>query len=104
MLGGIHKKGDKFNLPKKYFGNISAFIYGKNKKFFNQKLKGKIKYENFSNVKDGLKKIFMLIKDKKSYHNTILFSPSAASFDSFKNFEDRGYYFNKLVKKYLNVL
>ena len=104
LLGGIHKKGDKFNLPKKYFGNISAFIYGKNKKFFNQKLKGKIKYENFSNVKDGLKKIFMLIKDKKSYHKTILFSPSAASFDSFKNFEDRGYYFNKLVKKYLNVL
>ena len=104
LLGGIHKKGDKFNLPKKYFSNISAFIYGKNKKFFNQKLKGKIKYENFNNLKDGLKKIFMLIKDKKSYHKTILFSPSAASFDSFKNFEDRGYYFNKLVKKYLNVL
>ena len=104
LLGGIHKKGDKFNLPKKYFSNISAFIYGKNKKFFNQKLKGKIKYENFNNLKDGLKKIFMLIKDKKSYHKTILFSPSAASFDSFKNFEDRGFYFNKLVKKYLNVL
>ena len=68
LLGGIHKKGDKFNLPKKYFSNISAFIYGKNKKFFNQKLKGKIKYENFNNLKDGLKKIFMLIKDKNSYH------------------------------------
>ena len=104
LLGGIYKKGDKFNLPKKYFNNISAFIYGKNKKFFNQKLKGKIKYENFNNVKDGLKKIFMMIKNKKSSNQTILFSPSAASFDSFKNFEDRGYYFNKLVKKYLNVL
>ena len=104
LLGGIYKKGDKFNLPKKYFSNIRAFIYGKNKKFFNQKLKGKIKYENFNNVKDGLKKIFMMIKNKKSSNQTILFSPSAASFDSFKNFEDRGYYFNKLVKKYLNVL
>ena len=104
LLGGVHKKGDKFNLPKKYFSNIGAFIYGKNKKFFNQKLKGKINYENFNNVKDGLKRIFLLIKNKKSSHQTILFSPSAASFDSFKNFEDRGYYFNKLVKKYLNVL
>ena len=47
---------------------LEETIYGKNKKFFNQKLKGKIKYENFNNVKDGLKKIFMLIKDKKSYH------------------------------------
>ena len=35
-------------------------------------------------------------------HKTILFSPSAASFDSFKNFEDRGFYFNKLIKKFLN--
>ena len=104
LLGGIYKKGDKFNLPKKYFSNISAFIYGKNKKFFNQKLKGKIKYENFNNIKDGLKKIFIMIKNKKSSDQTILFSPSAASFDSFKNFEDRGYYFNKLVKRYLNVL
>ena len=104
LLGGIYKKGDKFNLPKKYFSNISAFIYGKNKKFFNQKLKGKIKYENFNNIKDGLKKIFIMIKNKKSSNQTILFSPSAASFDSFKNFEDRGYYFNKLVKRYLNVL
>mgnify|MGYP001161290906 FL=1 len=104
LLGGIYKKGDKFNLPKKYFSNISAFVYGKNKKFFNQKLKGKIKYENFNNIKDGLKKIFIMIKNKKSSDQTILFSPSAASFDSFKNFEDRGYYFNKLVKRYLNVL
>ena len=36
LLGGIHKKGDKFNLPKKYFNNIKAFIYGKNKKFFEE--------------------------------------------------------------------
>ena len=31
---------------------------------------------------------------------TILFSPSAASFDNFNNFEDRGKYFNQLIKKY----
>ena len=30
---------------------------------------------------------------------TILFSPAAASFDQFKNFEERGYYFNKIVRK-----
>ena len=34
LLGGINKKGDKFNLPKKYFRNIDAFIYGKEKKVF----------------------------------------------------------------------
>ncbi len=104
LIGGVHKKGDKFNLPKKYYNNIKAFVYGKNTNFFNKKLKGKIRYENFHNLKDALKKIFMIIKNKKLINQTILFSPCAASFDSFKNFEDRGFYFNKLVKKYLNEL
>ena len=102
LLGGIHKKGDKFNLSKKHFKKIKAFIYGKNKKFFNKKLNGKIKYKNFYNLNDALKNIFIQIKKKKLIHQTILFSPCAASFDSFKNFEDRGFYFNKLIKKYLN--
>ena len=33
LLGGINKVGDKFNLPKKYYPNIKAFIFGKNKNF-----------------------------------------------------------------------
>ena len=102
LLGGVPKKGDTFNLPKKYYFKIKAFVYGSNKYFFNKKLKGKIKYENFKNINSALRKIFMLIKKKKFKQKTILFSPCAASFDSFKNFENRGLYFNKLVKKHLN--
>ena len=102
LIGGIHKKGDKFNLPKKYFQNIKAFIYGKNKKFFNKALKKKINYENFDSLKSALKKIFINIDNQKFANQTILFSPCAASFDNFKNFEDRGLYFNKLIKKHLN--
>ena len=102
LLGGIYKKGDKFDLPKKYHKNINAFIYGKNKSFFINKLKGKIECDYFQDINDALKKIFSTIKKHKSINRTILFSPCAASFDNFKNFEDRGFYFNKLVKKYLN--
>ena len=102
ILGGIYKKGDKFDLPRKYFKNIKAFIYGKNKKFFNKKLKGKIYFKNFDNLKDALKNVFLIIKNEKFIYKTILFSPCAASFDSFKNFEDRGFYFNKLVQKHLD--
>ena len=101
LLGGIHKKNDKFNLSKRYFKNIRAFIYGRNVKFFNKKLKGKIKYENFANLNYALKKIFMILKKNKNEPHTILFSPCAASFDSFNNFEERGFYFNKLINKYL---
>ena len=48
------------------------------------------------------KKIFVIINQDNFSKKTLIFSPSAASFDSFKNFEDRGQYFNKLIKKYLN--
>jgi len=102
LLGGIYKKGDKFNLSKKYYKNINAFIYGKNKSFFINKLKGKIECYDFKDINDALKKIFSIIKKYKTINKTILFSPCAASFDNFRNFEERGLYFNKLVKKYLN--
>ena len=104
LLGGIHKKNDKLKMKKKDFNNVKAFVFGRNNKFFNKELKYKIKFKNFNNLNGALRSIFSLIKKDKVNHNTILFSPCAASFDSFKNFEDRGFYFNKLIKKYLNAI
>ena len=67
-------------------------------------MKKVIKYESFINLKILVKKIFLDIKNKKNKkHQTILFSPAAASFDSFKNFEERGKYFNNLIKRLGNV-
>ena len=63
-----------------------------------------MKYESFLDLKSLVKKISLEIKlDKNKNNKTILFSPSAASFDNFKNFEKRGEYFNQLIKKYINV-
>ena len=100
----FQKKGDKFNLSKKYFNNIKAFIYGKNTNFFNKKLKGKIDFKNFKSLKNALSKVLIITKKEKFIFKTILFSPSAASFDNFKNFEDRGLYFNKLIKNHFNAI
>ena len=102
LLGGIPKKGDKFILPNRYLNKIRAFIYGKNYLFFNKQLRNKIKFENFKNLKIALRRIFFLLNKEKSINKTILFSPCAASFDSFKNFEDRGLYFNKIIKNYFD--
>ena len=101
ILGGIHKKKDKLILSKKYFNKINAYIYGNNRDFFTKNLKGKIKYQIFENLKDTVKRVFEITKKNRLINQTILFSPSAASFDAFKNFEDRGHYFNKLIKKHL---
>ena len=104
IVGGLAKKGDKLLLAKQNSKNFKAYIFGSDKDFFINKLKKFMKYEYVLNLKNLIKKIFIDIKiDKKSTHKTILFSPSAASFDNFKNFEERGKYFNKLIKKYINV-
>ena len=101
LLGGIYKKGDKLELKKKDLSNVTAFIYGKNKNFFIKQLRSKVKLNNYLNLEDAVKNVFSIIKTKRSIKYTILFSPCAASFDSFKNFEERGLYFNRLVKRFM---
>tara|TARA_B110001450_G_scaffold211379_1_gene202959 strand:- start:55 stop:1356 length:1302 start_codon:yes stop_codon:yes gene_type:complete len=103
LLGGIPKQGDKFNLSKKYYKNIKGFIFGKKYKKFSIDLRNKIKFKTFSNLKEALIRVLHDIKKDNSAKKIILLSPAAASFDSFKNFEDRGSYFNELIKKHLNV-
>ena len=91
-------------MSKKECKNIKAYVFGVSKNFFITKLKKFMKYESFLDLKSLVKKLSLEIKfDKNNIHKTILFSPSAASFDNFKNFEKRGEYFNQLIKKYLNV-
>ena len=103
ILGGIPKKGDKFKLSKTKCKNLKAFIFGSHSKKFLKILKNKLKVKTFKNMEETLKVIFLEITIQKSEKNIIFFSPAGASFDSFKNFEDRGNYFNQLVKKYINA-
>jgi len=103
ILGGIPKKGDKFKLNKNKCRNFKVFIFGNYHKQFNKILRNKIKIKKFKNLKETLKKIFFEIKKQKIKKNTIFFSPAGASFDSFKNFEDRGKYFDQLIKKFVNA-
>ena len=104
IVGGLAKKGDRLLLMKKDCKNFKAYIFGKDKNFFRNELKKKMNYESFINLKSLIKQLFLDIKnDKNLKHKTILFSPAAASFDSFKNFEERGKFFNNLIKKLNHV-
>ena len=102
VVGGIPKLGDKFTLKKSECKNINAYIFGKNKSFFVKQFKNKLSFYCFKELKEAIKKILYDVKNSNNsnLHKTILFSPSAASFDSFNNFEERGEYFNFLLKKY----
>ena len=66
---------------------------------FENKLRGKISFKTFKNLKDILSAI---LKDKNKIIKNklfIIFSPAAASFDQFNDFENRGKYFNLILKK-----
>ena len=99
LVGGRFKKGDNFVLNKKYYKNINAYIFGKRKIFFVKNLVNKIKYKTFDNIKRALVEIIIDAKKNNLSPVNIIFSPSAASFDQFSNFEERGKNFNYLVRK-----
>ena len=99
MVGGVPKQGDIFKIENEKINNIKVYIFGKNKSFFEKTFKKKIKFTKQKAIKDSLLKIIHDIKLSKKKNNLILFSPAAASFDTFKNFEDRGKYFSKIFNK-----
>lgn len=102
IIGGLPKKGDKFLLKKNDCKKIKLYIFGKNQKFFINELKNKMAFKSFLNLKSLIAKVFLDIKNENNFiKKTILFSPASASFDTFKNFEERGRYFNKLIKNYI---
>ena len=109
ILGGINKKNDKIYFKKLKKNIVQAYIFGKNKNFFIKKLKNKIVYKKSTNLSQVFPKVIKDIKIfKKKYSNykilTLLFSPAAASFDSYKDFEERGNHFKKLFRKNKNKL
>ena len=100
ILGGLPK--DKDNIDLKYLKKniVKSYIIGKNIDFFKNQLKGKVDFTITKNIKNSIIRILKDIKLFKKKNNIVLLSPSAASFDQFKNFENRGNEFKKLCKLY----
>ena len=104
ILGGINKKKDKIQLEKLKKNIVQAYIVGKNKNFFINQFNNKIKYKKCINLPNAFPKVIKDIRTfKKKYSTykipTLLFSPAAASFDAYKDFEERGNHFKKLFNK-----
>ena len=100
ILGGIPKLHDRLNLKHLKKNIIKSYIIGKRVNFFKNQLKKEINFSVSKRLNNSIIEALRDIKSLKKRQNTVLLSPSAASFDQFKNFEKRGNQFKKLCRLY----
>ena len=97
ILGGIEKYGGISQITQ-YFSKIKkAYLIGESADSLSKTLlNSKIEYENCVTLRNAINRSTMDAEKSKS-SVTILFSPACASFDQYKNFEERGLEFTTIV-------
>jgi len=95
IIGGIYKGGDFSELKK--FRNIKKiYIIGKDKYVLMHMLKTHFSSISLKNsLEEAIKDAYL----NAEIGDVVLFSPGCSSFDMFKNYKERGEFFNKLVEK-----
>ena len=107
IAGGLEKK-DGLGKAVKHLQKVEAiYLFGSSQKRFYKQIKEtnfKRQIFLFNNLKELIIYLFSKISNIKNNNITILFSPAAASFDEYKNFEERGTMFKKEVFKHVKVM
>jgi UDP-N-acetylmuramoylalanine--D-glutamate ligase len=96
LVGGIFKE-DYLQIEGALSGVRKAYVFGQDRDLFSEYLFGKKEYVIVENMEKALQQAY---KDAITFGNecNILLAPACASYDQFKNYEDRGHQFMELVK------
>ena len=98
IIGGLSKGTDRTPLFD-YLQNkaVTIFIFGAESEILTQACK---KYNMPYHQATNLENIVDICMKKKHLFDIVLFSPGGSSFDEFKNYQDRGEQFKKLIAQY----
>ena len=106
-IAGGEPKSDGIGQAKKYLNKvIEVFLIGKSTSYFENEIRKydpKLKVSISFTLDKAIQDAIDCANRSKLNDCIILFSPSAASFDQFKNYEDRGNYLKKIIKQKLDV-
>ena len=94
LLGGLDKGGDFRSLLPHTHNNLKEVIaFGQAKELILTKLRDAVRSTSVMDLKEALN----LAQNCSQPGDVVLLSPGCASFDQFKNFEERGDHFRSLV-------
>lgn len=94
LIFGGKRKSDDISPILPYKNKIrKIYLIGESEKFFYEKFNGEIEVEMSSNLKIAINNAFIDAKNNKNNEKNIILSPGCASFDQWKNFEERGEFF-----------
>ena len=98
IVGGVEKEGG-IEALKPYFQNVKkAYLIGKSSDNFAITLEeNNVNFEKSGNIQKALNNSYKDALEDYGINKAIILSPACASYDQFKNFEDRGDQFKKLV-------
>ncbi len=103
LLGGRAKEGGITSL-KPYFSSLThAFLFGEAASTFALTLTGSVPYTLCDTLEEAVKAATTLAFHDTHQDVVVLLSPACASFDQFKDFEDRGNAFCRVVEGVLKT-
>ena len=100
IAGGVTKNEDFSQMSRWVSKFVSqAVIYGQDQKYFLDTLIGVCPVSPVTTLEDAIRLVVKTMRDS----DVVVFSPAAASFDQFENFQHRGQFFSEQLVNILPV-
>jgi UDP-N-acetylmuramoylalanine--D-glutamate ligase len=99
IAGGVAKEGGIESLLK-YAPRIAhAFLIGEAEEMFAQVLEGHVPYTRCGTMEAAFAQAALMARKEGKKDAAVVLAPACASFDQYKNFEERGAHFVRLVEE-----